>query len=78
MCLYGFYQRYGSGLGNNRKEKLSKDALTNVRAREVTRNSTINGERDGVSVPLSGIKHVVRTPAWGILFVLWFSVSVTK
>lgn len=56
--------------------------MTNVRAKEAQKNRKRRrgtcGERDCVSVSLSRIKHVVENKAKGILFVLWFSVTMTK
>lgn len=82
MSLRLFITQMDQVLRTSQKHQLCEDALTDVKAREAERNrkkkSGINGERDCVSVSLSRIKHVVGTKAWGILFVLWFSVSVTK
>lgn len=81
MCKAVFHTN-GSALRTSQKHQLCEDALTNVRAKEAQRNRKtrrgICGERDCVSVPFSRIKHVIENKARSILFVLWFSVLMTK
>lgn len=84
MSFKPLYHTNGSGLRTGQKHQLCEDALTNLRAKEAKINREnkkrrLNREKgDCVSVPLSRIKHVAGAETWGILFVLWFSVSVTK
>lgn len=49
-----------------------------IKRNEGGKTRGLNVERDHVSVSLSRINHVAGAEARGILFVLWFSVLVTK